>query len=644
MWLQERVEMTRHSLSYHLFWWRLDRLPFMRRSLLRLDPHVIARLAAEGRIGPEEAEALRSLRAAVEAYAAELRWGWARLHSVPQYVKAAEEEFERARQRMAQETEKGLADFRRFAEEFQRRYEVLRRYFSDPSGLDEGERAKRAEEAKRAVERLEEALRHFAAVVSGAIGGDGYVSAAMEEVGLASGERAIALLWRAALAAYGIEAKVRGEKKFDVVASGGDAVRLACLYFLYGPPLLEGGDDRLKNHKLAEAVELGAKGALNVGWEGPRRTKGGLVAADLTISEGDVDVKFNVYLREKAIVLQFRSTDRNRAELAARLLRRAGVTAEVRKAGNRDVWYVYATTDSLAAGRKELRDALAEIVREALVRGWVDAGRAERWLEKLEGGITLKEGWPKYYVGLSGSGALEVKYQSTNPDNIAREARRLEAMGLVKGEHFSVKKPEKGRYGYVSILKEGLAYAAWLSVHGSGDQQKLAAEFVGHILQRAGEKGGAVYEKALEVVEEGRARGSLKLEGFEKEVDGRLVKIVGGGAQFERGGSGKTLLRIRITAEVNGVKSEYAITYGRYGADNAARGRAYARADAPGGREADAERLSALVKALTGKRPRVRRMKNGEIMIECYEGHLDGFKRYAELADAVEKWLEETSR
>jgi hypothetical protein len=37
-------------------------------------------------------------------------------------------------------------------------------------------------------------------------------------------------------------------------------------------------------------------------------------------------------------------------------------------------------------------------------------------------------------------------------------------------------------------------------------------------------------------------------------------------------------------------------------------------------------------------------MKNGKIMIECYEGHLEGFARYAELADAVEKWLEETGR
>jgi len=40
----------------------------------------------------------------------------------------------------------------------------------------------------------------------------------------------------------------------------------------------------------------------------------------------------------------------------------------------------------------------------------------------------------------------------------------------------------------------------------------------------------------------------------------------------------------------------------------------------------------------------VYRMKGGRIMMECCEGHLEGFKRYAELADAIEKWLEETSR
>jgi hypothetical protein len=264
----------------------------------------------------------------------------------------------------------------------------------------------------------ETTLRYFGAVTSGAIGGDGYVSAAMRVVGLTSGERGIALLWGAVLAAYGIEAEVRRVgSAFQVIVSGDDAVKLAGLYFLYGPPLLE-GDEIVINHKLAEAVRLGA-GRLNVSWEGPRRTPSGLVAADLTLSEAGAAIKYNVYLRIDHILLEFRSADRSRVELATHLLRLAGVGAEVRKEGGRDVWRVRATTNRLAVGREELRKALAEIVREAIARGWVDAGKAERWLEKLEGGLTLREGWPKYHVGLARSGALDVRFVSTNPDSKA---------------------------------------------------------------------------------------------------------------------------------------------------------------------------------------------------------------------------------
>jgi hypothetical protein len=64
------------------------------------------------------------------------------------------------------------------------------------------------------------------------------------------------------------------------------------------------------------------------------------------------------------------------------------------------------------------------------------------WLEKLEGGLTLKEGWPKYHVGLVRSGALVVRYHSTDPDSIRREAQRLREMGLEEGKHFTVKMPE----------------------------------------------------------------------------------------------------------------------------------------------------------------------------------------------------------
>jgi hypothetical protein len=84
------------------------------------------------------------------------------------------------------------------------------------------------------------------------------------------------------------------------------------------------------------------------------------------------------------------------------------------------VWYVIATTDMLAAGREELRKALAEFVIKAVENGWVDAGKAERWLEEPERGRVLMEGWPKYRVQITRSGALDIRYRSANPDSIVR--------------------------------------------------------------------------------------------------------------------------------------------------------------------------------------------------------------------------------
>ena len=243
-------------------------------------------------------------------------------------------------------------------------------------------------------------------------------------------------------------------------------------------------------------------------------------------------------------------------------------------------------------------------------------------------------------------GALVVRYRSTNPNSIEHEKQRLENMGLEEGKHFTVKMPEGEKAGYVNILKEGLEHAAWLSVYGSKAQRELAAEFVEYILQRAEWEGQDVYRKAEEIVEEGKARGSQKLERFEKkvEVNGKtyVVKVIGGEA-IEEGRGGRKLLRIKITAEVDGVRRDYVVTYGRYGRNNAAVGFATARAD-PDGREADAERFAAVIKALTGREPGVYRMKNGKIIIKCYREHLDGFMRFVELADAIARWLEETSR
>jgi hypothetical protein len=440
---------------------------------------------------------------------------------------------------------------------------------------------------------------------------------------------------------FGMRAYVGEGRYYRIAAYGENAAKLMRLLAVTAP---SAGGEYLSN-KFNEFVKE-TRVEVRLDKDSIKRTKKGLVAADLIISEAGIAVKYNVYLRN-AIELEFRSTDRGRVELAARLLKLAGVGAEVKKeeVDVRDVWYVRVTTNMLAAGREELRKALAGFVRKAVENGWVDAGKAERWLEELEKGRMVREGWPEYYVGLTRSGALVVRYHSTDPDSIKQEVQRLKEMGLEEGRHFSVKMPEGGKAGYVNILKEGLAYAAWLSVYGSEEQQKLAAEFVEYILRRAEEAGKEVYEKATKIVDEGKARGSLTLKGFEKEVevDGEKykVKVIDGEAVEEDRG-GRKLLRIKITAEVDGVRSEYTITYGRYGT-NAAVGFATARADAPDGREA-AERLAAVIKALTGKEPRMRRVNDGRIMIVCGREHLDGFKRFAELADVIERWPEETGR
>jgi hypothetical protein len=301
----------------------------------------------------------------------------------------------------------------------------------------------------------------------------------------------------------------------------------------------------------------------------------------------------------------------------------------------------------LAAGRKELRDALAEIVKKAVEKDLVKADKAERWLEKLESGHMLKEEWPNEVRLVRG--VPEVRFRSTNRNSIEQMAQRLRNIGLEEDKHFTVKMPEKdGEEGYVCIRRKGLERAAWLSVHGEGEQQRLAADFVEHILKMAKDRGDDVRKKAEEIVMKGMERRSLGLVGFEREVkvNGKtyVVKVIGGGAEVEEGRGGGKLLRIKITAEVDGVRSEYVITYGRYGSDNVARAFVYVGDDAPEVREADAERFAAVIEALTDKKPWIRRMKNGKIMIVCGREHLDGFMRFTELADAIEEWLEETGR
>jgi hypothetical protein len=335
-------------------------------------------------------------------------------------------------------------------------------------------------------------------------------------------------------------------------------------------------------------------------------------------------VRFRLYMQDTLVLVKHVKTQKT-AEAAAEVLKAVGIEAEA-KASPSGVWRVEVPIGRLASAALELRRAVAKAVREAAEAGLVPEERARRWLNVLEG---VRR--PLYGITLTKKKGIMVRYFTTNPHNLEREAQRLRDMGLVEGLHFAVKTPEGGRAGYISILKEGLIYAAWLSTRGGP-----AAEFVEHILKRAEERGGAVYERIKKIVEKGRSIGSFKLSevgGVEVEVWGRrhVVTVL----SWDSGWDGRGL-RISILADVDGVDSWYTVKFCRMGGRTI--GRAYARASAPGGAEADAERFAAVVKALTGREPKVY-AKGKKFIISLGRAHLDGFARYAELAEAVMGWL-----
>jgi PAS domain-containing protein len=481
----------------------------------------------------------------------------------------------------------------------------------------------------------EATLKYFGAMLWGAVGGDGYVSAAEKEVNLTSGEGAVALLWAAAWSAYGARPRATGAGRvFHVVASNDDAVRLAQLCVLFGPPMLE--KEGFISHKLVEAVELGSKVSVRIEEGSWRRIKGG-AAMNIYISAGGVLGEFNLYLQEK-VLLEFKSTDREEVELKARLLSLAGVEVRVRKEGNRDVWYIQAYTDQLAEGNEELRKGLVKAVEGALRRGLIDEEKAKRWIEKFEKGVSTWRGY-KFKIGLSG-GALQVKFQSTNPENIRKLKQELESLGLRECEHFTVKWSEDEKIGYIYIAREGIIELAYIAKYGADEAQRLgAASLIEHLRIKAELAGKEVLVKLEELIREGESRRSLRAEGLKTIVEiewkGRHVEVPVEVKNIKAWEDGDKL-RIVVGAIVGGVEGQWTATFRRT-KKNAIEGYTVARVNAPGGREEDAKRIIALVKALTGEEPNIK-LDKGKPVIIYTRRHLDGFKKYAEVADTIREW------
>jgi hypothetical protein len=143
---------------------------------------------------------------------------------------------------------------------------------------------------------------------------------------------------------------------------------------------------------------------------GAVKSGGRYARAELVIKAGGRQAKFSVEM-SYTVKIQFNSSNREAAEEAAQLLRQAGVDVELKsywdKSVNREKWYVKASIDKLAVARRQLREALAQVVRQAEEAGLLSREKAQSWLQKL---LKLR-----FSALLDSRGALRVMYKSTSP-------------------------------------------------------------------------------------------------------------------------------------------------------------------------------------------------------------------------------------
>jgi hypothetical protein len=119
--LREFVESRRHSLSYYLFWWRLDRLGPLERAFARLTPAAVLRDYHAGRISEREAEELANLYELLRARLAEASAG-----ALRKAAAGPRDAYWTLREAARRASERGLKALGQFARELLRRADDVR--------------------------------------------------------------------------------------------------------------------------------------------------------------------------------------------------------------------------------------------------------------------------------------------------------------------------------------------------------------------------------------------------------------------------------------------------------------------------------------------------------------------------------------
>jgi hypothetical protein len=163
-----------------------------------------------------------------------------------------------------------------------------------------------------------------------------------------------------------------------------------------------------------------------------------------------------------------------------------------------------------------------------------------------------------------------------------------------------------------------------------------------------------VLEKLEELIRKGEEKGMARLVGrtfeVELEVGNRnvkadaVIKEVKSWIEENEKEPRKSKLHIEIEAEISArdtaekTPATWRMTYFRRSKDNAVMGHTTTHTDAPGGGDEYAKKIETLVKTITDEEPAV----NNKGGIDYTRRHLEGLKKYTELADVITKWLNKT--
>jgi hypothetical protein len=315
-----------------------------------------------------------------------------------------------------------------------------------------------------------------------------------------------------------------------------------------------------------------------------------------------------------------------------------GVRAEVgkhyEKSRNRDVWYVGATTNALAADsvHETVRKAVLEFLRQCREAGAVGEDTYRRLAGKFERGVP-EWGDVRFSVKLTKDGTVVVGFEPRDPQSFEKAVEFLRGLGMrdrCEGDwclvHFTAREPREGEEGFVRITADGLRYIGWLALHGEGEAKEKAQWLKEMLLREAEAKGVEVRRRLEQYFREGEMWGTAKppIE-KEVEVDGRRMKVRVEEVEAWTEKSKKTEhLVVRIKAKVIEENSEAAVEKEAkfFKSGGEIRGYVAIHASAEGGREADYTRTAAVLKTLG-----VEKWHRRERQIELTGGALDALMR-----------------